>query len=213
MGCSPPGSSVHGILQARTLEWVAMPAFRRSSWPRDRTQISCIGRQILYHWATWEALICFRGIKKSSSERAIMAVKWQCMYMSQAPGTEWHRIRQRFFFSSFSASFFFFVVVWVLLNISQHSRKTQMAPRGVLRFIPPVGRLTCRLDRLPKPRGFSLSVRTYAGGFLIPGWDLRRVIVSPLSRPSCSSMETPLTGLSEPASSEVGCSSRASWWK
>ena len=86
-----------------------------------------------------------------------------------------------------------------------------MAPRSVLRFIPPVGRLTCRLDRLPKSRGFSLNVRTCVSGFLIPGWDLRRVIVSPLSRPSCSSMETPLTGLSEPASSEVGCSSRASY--
>ena len=35
MDCSPPGSSVHGILQARILEWVAMPSSRRSSWPRD----------------------------------------------------------------------------------------------------------------------------------------------------------------------------------
>ena len=34
----PPGSSVHGILQARILEWVAMPSSRRSSWPRDQTQ-------------------------------------------------------------------------------------------------------------------------------------------------------------------------------
>ena len=33
--CSPPGSSVHGILQARILEWVAMPSSRRSSRPRD----------------------------------------------------------------------------------------------------------------------------------------------------------------------------------
>ena len=38
---SPPGSSVHGILQARTLEWTAMPSFRGSSWPRNRTCISC----------------------------------------------------------------------------------------------------------------------------------------------------------------------------
>ena len=40
--CSPPGSSVHGILQARTLEWVAIPFSRGSSQPRDRTQVSCI---------------------------------------------------------------------------------------------------------------------------------------------------------------------------
>ena len=38
--CSPPGSSVHGILQARTLEWVAMPSARASSRPRDQTRIS-----------------------------------------------------------------------------------------------------------------------------------------------------------------------------
>jgi len=50
--CSPPGSSVHGILQARILEWVAMPFSRGSSRSRDRTHasyISSIGRWILYH--------------------------------------------------------------------------------------------------------------------------------------------------------------------
>ena len=39
--CSPPGSSIHGILQARILEWVAIPSSRGSSQPRDRTQVSC----------------------------------------------------------------------------------------------------------------------------------------------------------------------------
>ena len=39
---SPAGSSVHGILQARTLEWVAIPFSRGSSQPRDRTWVSCI---------------------------------------------------------------------------------------------------------------------------------------------------------------------------
>ena len=58
MDGSPPGSSVHGILQARILEWVAMPSSRGSSWPRDRTPVSHVswaGRQFLCHWATWEA--------------------------------------------------------------------------------------------------------------------------------------------------------------
>ena len=41
MDCNPPGSSVHGILQARLLEWVAMPFSRESSRPRDRTHVSC----------------------------------------------------------------------------------------------------------------------------------------------------------------------------
>ena len=56
MDCSPPGASVHGILQARIpMEWVTMPFSRGSSQPKDWTYISCFGRQILYHWPTREA--------------------------------------------------------------------------------------------------------------------------------------------------------------
>ena len=55
MDCSPPGSSAHGIFQARILEWVAIFFFRGSSQPRNQTCISWSSRQILYHWATWEA--------------------------------------------------------------------------------------------------------------------------------------------------------------
>ena len=51
MDCSPPGSSVHGILHAKILEWVAVSFSRGSSWPRDWIQMSFIGRWILYHWA------------------------------------------------------------------------------------------------------------------------------------------------------------------
>ena len=66
MVCSLPGSSVHGISQARILEWVAMPSSRGSSQPRDQTHVSCIGRQILYHCATWEAPIpCILLTKES----------------------------------------------------------------------------------------------------------------------------------------------------
>ena len=42
MDYSPPGSSIHGILQARILEWVAISFSRGSSWPRDWAQVSCI---------------------------------------------------------------------------------------------------------------------------------------------------------------------------
>ena len=52
---SPPGSSLHGIFQARILEWVAISFSRESSQPRDWICVSFIGRWILYHWATWEA--------------------------------------------------------------------------------------------------------------------------------------------------------------
>ena len=50
MDCSLSGSSVHGILQARILEWVAISFSRGSSQPRDQTQVSrIVGRQTLYH--------------------------------------------------------------------------------------------------------------------------------------------------------------------
>ena len=52
MDCSPSGPSIHGILQARILEWVAVPFSRGSFRPRDQTCISlypAFGRQVLYH--------------------------------------------------------------------------------------------------------------------------------------------------------------------
>ena len=52
MGWSPPGSSVHGILQARPLEWAAIPFPRGSSWSRDWTQVSCIAGGFFAVWAT-----------------------------------------------------------------------------------------------------------------------------------------------------------------
>ena len=57
MDCSSPGSSIHGILQARIVEWVAKPFSRGSCWPRDQTHVSCVsctGRKVL-HFPTWEA--------------------------------------------------------------------------------------------------------------------------------------------------------------
>ena len=50
--CSPPGSSVFGILQARILEWAAIPFSRGCSPPRNRTQVSCISGRFFTIWAT-----------------------------------------------------------------------------------------------------------------------------------------------------------------
>ena len=55
MGCSLPGSSVHGILQARILVWVAIPFSRESSQPRVQTQVSCIAGRFFTIWAIREA--------------------------------------------------------------------------------------------------------------------------------------------------------------
>ena len=57
MDCSPPGSSVHGTLQARILECVAIPSSWESSQPRDQTCVSCIAGRFFTHWTTWEAHI------------------------------------------------------------------------------------------------------------------------------------------------------------
>ena len=55
MDCFPPGSSVHGIFQVKILEWVAISFSKVSSWPRDRSHVSCFGSPVLHCWATREA--------------------------------------------------------------------------------------------------------------------------------------------------------------
>ena len=55
MDCSPPGSSVHGVFPTRILEWIAIPFSRGSSWPRDRSPVSCIAGGFFPIWATREA--------------------------------------------------------------------------------------------------------------------------------------------------------------
>ena len=90
MDCSPPGSSVHGIVQARILKWVAMPSSRRSSRPRDQIHVSCIGRQVIHHWATREALVLsvrdFKSIIKSIASVCFLSQEFQtvsvgCAYL------------------------------------------------------------------------------------------------------------------------------------
>ena len=60
---SLPGSSVHGIFQARVLEWVAISFSRGSPRPRDQTQVSCIAGRFFAIWATREARECIYMVK------------------------------------------------------------------------------------------------------------------------------------------------------
>ena len=70
MDCSPPGSSVHGIILARILEWVTISSSRGSSQSRDGTRVSCTGRWILYHWATQKApCLQWEKIKSKDGEK------------------------------------------------------------------------------------------------------------------------------------------------
>ena len=64
MDCSPPGSSVHGILQARIPEWLAIPFSGGSSPPRERTCVSCFTREFSIIWATREADNQLRWLNK-----------------------------------------------------------------------------------------------------------------------------------------------------
>ena len=67
MDSSPPDSSVRGIFQARTLEWAAISSSRGSSQSGDWICVSCTGRRIFYHWATWEApKSCSTSLQKTA---------------------------------------------------------------------------------------------------------------------------------------------------
>ena len=69
MDCVPPGSSVHGILQARILEWVVMPSSRGSSPPRDQTQVPC-----LLHWQMGSlSLVSHRNPKRTPAAAPVAA--------------------------------------------------------------------------------------------------------------------------------------------
>ena len=92
MGCSPPDSSVHGIIQARILERVAISFYKGPSPPRDHTCISCTGRQILYDCTTWEApiytIICHKLTLSCSLIIHILTLS-----LSPPPSTHRHRHR------------------------------------------------------------------------------------------------------------------------
>ena len=75
MDCSPPGSSVHGILLARILEWGAIAFSRRSSQLRDQTRVSRIADRRFTIWATGEARGWKNMSKETRSVRAFQAIE------------------------------------------------------------------------------------------------------------------------------------------
>ena len=85
MVCTSPGSSVHGISQGRILEWLTISFSRGSSQPRGQTCVSCIGRQILYHWATRACWCEHWGVKVRCSPmwtlRCLYLFKWVSFFL------------------------------------------------------------------------------------------------------------------------------------
>ena len=73
--CDPIDYRVHGILQARILEWVAFSFSRGSSQPRNQPQVSHIAGRFFTSWATWEALNAHKskeGIKRVEDKKTEM---------------------------------------------------------------------------------------------------------------------------------------------
>ena len=113
MDCSLPGSSVHGILQARVLEWVAISFSRGSSRPRDQTQVSRIAGRFFTLWATREAQI-----------EAIVSLKgWR------------QKILQKLKEKLLKAMTAFFVIFWaVIYEISFHFESSLIFYHFSLRY-------------------------------------------------------------------------------
>ena len=78
MGCSLPGSYVCGILQARILEWVAMPSYRGSPRPRDWTLVSYIAGRFFTVWTTREAhfVLYIPCHNKNMKKLSLIAMMW-----------------------------------------------------------------------------------------------------------------------------------------
>ena len=92
MDCSLPGFSVHGILQLRILEWIAIPFSRGSSRPRDQTWVSCIASGLFTTWAIREAFtlillvrtLGFWEAKRLAQGHSVS--KWQSGFKLGSPG-------------------------------------------------------------------------------------------------------------------------------
>ena len=113
MVCTPPGSSVHGISQARILEWVSISFSSGSSWPGNWTGVSCIAGGFFTSWATREAQTVW---VKECSLRPQVFVECVCVYVcvcfprqSLHPRNTVGKILKKDFFSWFIFLFFLFV--------------------------------------------------------------------------------------------------------
>ena len=94
MDCSPSGSSVHRISQARILEWVVISSSREPSQPRNQTCVSCIscvGRCVLYHWAMGKPMRKCTWCSITSTLRTwVMLENWRVICTGSIPMTLFH---------------------------------------------------------------------------------------------------------------------------
>ena len=88
MNRSPPGFSVHGVLQARALGWTTTPSSRGSSWPRDRTLVSCIACRLFTIWPIGKSLFSLYSPDNCSIYWASFYVLFFCLFIR--PSTLFH---------------------------------------------------------------------------------------------------------------------------
>ena len=82
MDCSPPGSSVHGILQARILGWLAIPFSRASCWPRDQTWISCIAGRFFTLYELQQSPMMMEGANKPRNSCSLWAQSFSHVWLT-----------------------------------------------------------------------------------------------------------------------------------
>ena len=140
MDCSPPGSSVHGILQGRILEWVAIPFSKGSCWPRDWTQVPCTAGRFFTIWVTKEALYylansyvsIFQDLAQIPSN--LLSLLWlepasPSLYgsLSAAQGKRLHFLRSAFLkynLQTMKFTIFIETIQWVLTNTQLYTSNT-----------------------------------------------------------------------------------------
>ena len=88
MDCSPPGSSVHRILQARIMEWIAIPFSRVTSWPRDQTWVSYITGKFFTIWAHQGSPVS--GTKSSLPSKVAKCFYWSHSFLLLHITIRWH---------------------------------------------------------------------------------------------------------------------------
>ena len=122
--CSLSGSSIHGILQARILEWNAIPLSRGSSWPRDRAKVSCIAGRFFAIWATGKTPVVAQAVKclLTMRDTLVQSLGWEDL--PEISFVYFLCIAHAYYLPSFNQlywylklSHFSFTVQWVLTKI------------------------------------------------------------------------------------------------
>ena len=169
--CSRPGSSVHGILQARVLEWVAMPFSRGLCWPEDRTCISCllhwpvgslplvpgkprelvIAANFTYPTLLYSGLLVYLGLQSWALWAKEFLIEITFMHSAQAFPSPWWFIGQ---------SILLYLLTSLTAEIPHSLSKRMSLPIGSRPFNEPLGRVSCCFSvaqSCPKGHGWGVG--------------------------------------------------------